>query len=70
MEWKEINGPELIEGQVTSIKGQLYIFSICDIDNPPCKNKNSVFFFVQGEWQDFKKEGNVTDILTIFPFQA
>ena len=70
MQWKEINSPDLIEGQVTSIKGQLYIFSICNSDNPPCTNENSVFFFVQSEWQEFKKEGNVTDIVTIFPYQA
>ena len=71
MEWKEINGPDLIEGQVTSIKGQLYIFSICNIDNPPCKNENSVFFLNgQNEWKEFKKEDTVTDFVTIFPFQA
>ena len=71
MQWKEINGPDLTEGQVANIKGQLYIFSICNIDNPPCKNENFVFFLnVQSEWQEFKKEGNVTDIVTIFPYQA
>ena len=37
----------------------------------PCKNMNSVFFLnAQSEWHEFKKEGNVTDIVTIFPYQA
>ena len=32
---------------------------------------NSVFFLnAQSEWHEFKKEGNVTDIVTIFPYQA
>ena len=57
-------------GHIASIKGQLYIFSMCNSDNP-CTNMNSVFFLdLQNEWKEFKKEGNVTDFVTIFPFQA
>ena len=57
-------------GHIASIKGQLYIFSMCNSDYS-CTNMNSVFFLdVQNEWKEFKKEETVTDFVTIFPFQA
>ena len=48
----------------SSIKGQLYIFSL---------RSGSVIFLldeVKNEWKEFQKEGNVTDLEKIFPFQA
>ena len=51
------------QGLLTSIKGQLYLFSISSKNVYYLDPKNNT-------WQLFERDGNITNILTILPYQA
>ena len=76
LKWEEISVPvkefvhqnnpnpnESNQGIITSIKGQLYLFSLYT---------KKVFYMdsYNGSWHEFERDGNITDILTILPYQA
>ena len=69
---KEIDSPSLNEAFITSIKGQLYLFSTWNpYDLLSYAFKNSVFLLdAQNNWQVFEKDGNVTNIVEVLPYQS
>ena len=77
LEWKQVQVPMIEfgppnlpnpnlnknQGMVTSIKGQLYLFSMYTKKVFYMDSKN-------GSWQEFERDGNITDIFTILPYQV
>ena len=60
-------------GAIESLKGQLYLFAIFEEEFVPstCDNAGSVFFLDnKKEWQQFKRNGNVTKIVKIISYQV